>query len=90
MAKKIESKFKYKLILKMPFDSIKRTKTLFEATVPENEESPATIQIKSRQKQNVIFYEIRSNKDVWDIITTVEDLFEKIDLSIKTIEQIEE
>ena len=82
--------FKAKITLRLPFETTKRAKTVFKATAPENQESPPGVTTTSRIENSHLICTVTTEKRLQDIITTVEDFFEKVDLANKTLKQLEE
>ncbi|MBN1330848.1 MAG: hypothetical protein JXA54_15350 [Candidatus Heimdallarchaeota archaeon] len=80
----IESEISLKLIFPTP----EITKAIDKSTQPENIETPENISASSMTKNNELFLTIKSHGSLRDLITTVEDYLEKIDLSYKTIKTI--
>lgn len=70
------------------FENLRIAQTIFLATAPENREAPKGIIALSEQKENSIEFTVKSEESFWDLIVTLEDFFEKVDLSNKTIKGI--
>ncbi|NHJ05873.1 MAG: hypothetical protein EAX90_13690 [Candidatus Heimdallarchaeota archaeon] len=76
------------ILVKLIFENPKIAKTILLATAPENREAPKGIIALSEQKGNSIEFSVKSEESFWDLIVTLEDFFEKVDISNKTIKGI--
>jgi len=76
------------IMIKLMFENPKIAKAIFLATTPENRETPKGIIAHSEQKENSIEFTVKSEESLWDLIVTLEDFFEKVDISKKTIKGI--
>lgn len=83
-------KFKADLTMKLLFPSEQIAESVWKATSPENRETPPGVISEAQLSNNELHINIQVNKKLMDLITTMEDYFEKIDLSIKTIEIVDE
>ncbi|HUT79743.1 MAG TPA: KEOPS complex subunit Pcc1 [Candidatus Bathyarchaeia archaeon] len=81
---KIESEISIKLVFATP----EITEAIDKSTKPENIETPENVSASSEMKNNELLLTIKSKGNIMDLITTVEDYLEKIDLSYKTIKSI--
>ncbi|MEA2071654.1 MAG: KEOPS complex subunit Pcc1 [Asgard group archaeon] len=77
-----------KLQVVLPYDNKKVAQSIFQATQPENQEIPENIAIKAELRENIIYISIETTEEFCDVITTIEDYLEKIDLAQKTIENL--
>jgi len=78
---KIYSEIKITLV----FENNHIAETINNSTSPENQETPEGIFSSSKINENKIILTIKSEKSLLDLLGTLEDYFEKIDLSYKTI-----
>ncbi len=76
------------IILKLVFDTSDIAQSVNLATAPENMETPKNIIATSEVKDNVLFLTVKAEGTLKDLLATIEDYLEKIDLSYKTIEII--
>ncbi|MCK5297777.1 MAG: hypothetical protein KAJ76_02645 [Candidatus Heimdallarchaeota archaeon] len=63
--------------------------TINNSTYPENQETPEGVFSSSKIEGNKIVLLIKSEKSILDLLRTLEDYFEKIDLSYKTIKNVQ-
>ena len=78
------------LTIKLLFPSKQIAESVWKATSPENQETPPGVLSEASLNKKELVIHIQANKKLMDLITTMEDYFEKIDLSTKTIEIINE
>ncbi len=71
------------------FENNHIAETINNSTYPENQETPAGVISSSKIEGNKIVLFIKSEKSILDLLRTLEDYFEKIDLSYKTIKNIQ-
>ncbi|MHA1307781.1 MAG: KEOPS complex subunit Pcc1 [Candidatus Heimdallarchaeota archaeon] len=83
-------KFKADLTIKLLFPSEQIAESVWKATSPENQETPPNVISEATLNKKELLIHIQVNEKLMDIITTMEDYFEKIDLSTKTIEIVDE
>ncbi|MFW9923395.1 MAG: KEOPS complex subunit Pcc1 [Candidatus Thorarchaeota archaeon] len=76
--------------IKLEYENEKMAKSICEATAPENRETPQGVQATSISENNKIFFEVKSENKFKDLISTVEDFFEKVSISQKTLEKIKD
>ena len=84
----INNKLKAKLTIKLTFENEKITNSIYKSTNPENQETPEGVESKANKKGKELFLTISSKTKLIDLVSTVEDYFEKIDLSYKTISSL--
>lgn len=80
----IESEISITLV----FENPEVAQTVNQATAPENLESPENVSVTSYVKGNTLCFKIKSLKSFNKLLTTIEDYFDKIDLSYKTIKEL--
>ncbi|MHA1124991.1 MAG: KEOPS complex subunit Pcc1 [Candidatus Heimdallarchaeota archaeon] len=83
-------KFKADLTIKLLFPSEQIAESVWKATSPENQETPPNVISEATLNKKELLIHIQVNEKLMDIINTMEDYFEKIDLSTKTIEIVDE
>lgn len=83
-------KFKADLTMKLLFPSEQIAESVWKATSPENQETPPSVISEATLNKKELLIHIEANEKLMDLITTMEDYFEKIDLSAKTIEIVDE
>jgi tRNA threonylcarbamoyladenosine modification (KEOPS) complex Pcc1 subunit len=70
------------------FENNHIAETINNSTNPENKEAPEGVISASKIEGNKIILFIKSEKSILDLLRTLEDYFEKIDLSYKTIKNV--
>lgn len=85
MKKDNQNKMETEITIKLTFENETVAKAIEKATAPENKETPKNIQAFSEIKNNEMNIRIVASESLKDLLTTVEDYLEKIDLSYKTI-----
>ncbi|NHJ84175.1 MAG: hypothetical protein FK734_01850 [Asgard group archaeon] len=75
------------IIINIPFKSKDIAESIDLSTSPENKEVPVGIIAKSKVTENNLELTIKSQTTLIDLLSTIEDYLEKIDLSYKTIEK---
>lgn len=70
------------------FENNRIAETINNSTYPENKETPEGVISASKIEGNKIILSIKSEKSILDLLRTLEDYFEKIDLSYKTIKNL--
>jgi tRNA threonylcarbamoyladenosine modification (KEOPS) complex Pcc1 subunit len=88
LKKSNQDKLKSEITIKLTFDNETLAKSIEKATAPENQETPKNITATSDIKNNEMHIKIKSEDSIKDLLTTVEDYLEKIDLSYKTIKSL--
>ena len=83
-------KFKADLTIKLLFPKEQIAKSVWKATSPENQETPLNVVSEANLSGKELNIHIGAQEKFIDLITTMEDYFEKIDLSTKTIEIVDE
>ena len=83
-------KFKADLTMKLLFPSEQIAESVWKATSPENKETPQSVISEATLNEKELIIHIGAQEKFMDLITTMEDYFEKIDLSTKTIEIVDE
>ncbi|MBD3189424.1 MAG: hypothetical protein GF308_02215 [Candidatus Heimdallarchaeota archaeon] len=86
--KRTSTKKSSKLSIELPFANQKIAESICRAVSPENQEVPPGVKAITYVEGRKIISQINSDRDLWGVITTAEDLFEKIDLSMETISSI--
>ena len=76
------------ITIKLVFESEGITDAINKSTIPENREAPKGIVASSKVDGKNLQIKITSEKSLKDLLTTVEDYLEKIDLSYKTIHKL--
>ena len=71
------------------FENTHIAETINSSTSPENKETPEGVISSSKIEGNKIILFIKSEKSILDLLRTLEDYFEKIDLSYKTIKNVQ-
>lgn len=71
------------------FENSHIAETINDSTSPENQETPEGVISTSKIERNKIVLLIKSEKSILDLLRTLEDYFEKIDLSYKTIKNVQ-
>ena len=71
------------------FENNHIAETINNSTYPENQETPEGVISASKIEGNKIVLFIKSEKSILDLLRTLEDYFEKIDLSYKTIKNVQ-
>ena len=87
--RKKSRKIHSEILIKLPFEKFDITKSVYRATSPENKETPSGVIAQSKLEGNAIVFTVDSKSSFWDLISTVEDFFEKVDISFKTIQKIQ-
>jgi len=82
-------KLALKLELRLPFKNKDIAQAVNNATAPENIEAPPTITLASHVEEDQLVIQFDAKESIKDLISTLDDYFEKIALSIKTIEALE-
>ena len=72
----------------LPFTEKKIAESICKATSPENKETPDGVIATSKLEKSSIYFTVQATASFWDIIATTEDFFEKVALSLKTIESL--
>lgn len=83
-----QDKLESEITIKLTFENETIAKAIEKATAPENQETPKNIRASSEIKNNEMYIKIESEDSIKDLLTTVEDYLEKIDLSYKTIKSL--
>lgn len=83
-AKDIYSEIQVTLV----FESTQIAKTINSSTSPENQETPKGVISASKVESNKIILTIKSENSILNLLKTLEDYFEKIDLSYKAIKRL--
>lgn len=72
------------------FENSHIAETINNSTYPENQETPEGVISTSKIEGNKVVLSVKSEKSILDLLRTLEDYFEKIDLSYKTIKNVRE
>ena len=88
MVKQNKLDFNSKIRIELVFENQRIAESVHRSTDPENKETPIGVVANASTKGNKIVCMIESQSSLWDLITTVEDFFEKVDLSYKIIRGI--
>ena len=75
--------------VQLPLDNEKIAKSVCNATAPENQETPKGITATSKIQGSTIQFTVNAKASFWDLISTTEDFFEKVAISLKTVESLE-
>jgi tRNA threonylcarbamoyladenosine modification (KEOPS) complex Pcc1 subunit len=90
----LKNKKKDKLVsnikIKLTFDDSHIAQAIDKATNPENLETPEQVSAQSTVEGNEVHLTVEAKSTLQDLLTTVEDYLEKIDLSYKTIKSLKE
>lgn len=76
------------IVIKLPFTNRRTAQSICQAISPENQETPPGTKAVTYVEGTNILCQVNSDGNLWDLIVTVEDFFEKIDLSMRTIQKI--
>lgn len=74
--------------IQLPFTNDKVARSICSATAPENQETPDGVLAKSELQDSIIHFTIDSKAPFWDLVVTTEDFFEKVSISMKTVESL--
>ena len=74
--------------IQLSFANDKIAKSICSATAPENQETPDGVIAKSHLKDSIIYFTVDSKAPFWDLVATTEDFFEKVYISMKTVESL--
>ena len=77
------------LEVQLPLKTEKIAKSVCNATAPENKETPKGVIATSKIQGSTIRFTVNAKASFWDLISTTEDFFEKVALSLKTVETLE-
>jgi tRNA threonylcarbamoyladenosine modification (KEOPS) complex Pcc1 subunit len=86
----MKRKFKADLTINLLFQTEQVATSVWKATSPENQETPSNVISEASLNEKELVIHIEAQEKFMDLITTMEDYFEKIDLSRKTIEILDE
>lgn len=84
----VKKDFESIITIKLTFDNEDIAKSINKSTAPENQETPKNVKAYSEVKENKIHLTIEAKDSLQDLLTTVDDYLEKIDLSFKTIKSL--
>lgn len=76
------------ITIKLTFENESIARIIEKSTAPENKETPKNVKAFSITKNNELNLRIIADNSLKDLLTTVEDYLEKIDLSYKTIKTL--
>lgn len=74
--------------IQLPFVNAKVANSISSATAPENQETPNGVIAKSTLQGSIIHFVVCSKAPFWDLVATTEDFFEKVSISMKTVEAL--
>jgi len=89
MTKKQKKIVEASLEVQLPLNNEKIAKSVCNATAPENQETPKGVTAISKLQGSKIKFTVNANASFFDLISTTEDFFEKVALSLKTVETLE-
>ena len=88
LSKNSSDKIYSEIEITLVFENNLIAESINNSTSPENQETPKGVTSSSSIEENKIILTIKSEESLLDLLGTLEDYFEKIDLSYKTIKQI--
>ncbi len=88
MIEKKSNEIYSEITITLIFENKHIAETINNSTSPENQETPIGVFSSSKIEENKIILTIKSEKSLLNLLATLEDYFEKIDLSFKTIRQV--
>ncbi len=74
--------------IQLSFANDKVAESICSATAPENLETPDGVIAKSNLQDSVIYFTVDLKAPFWDLVATTEDFFEKVSISMKTVEAL--